>query len=143
MTDKSKVESKKSKVKPVASATKNKVLKPVTSNLEPMQAEPAIAKAGKRSAKAIAETKEKIAKEQRKLADTDKTKAEKPKIIKPPSSKLERRAKKYKEAAKLIDRSIVYSLKDALDLAVKTSITKFDASVELHINLGVDPKLAD
>jgi len=32
---------------------------------------------------------------------------------------------------------------EALDLAVRTSPTKFDATVELHVNLGVDPKQAD
>ncbi|MDQ3123505.1 MAG: 50S ribosomal protein L1, partial [bacterium] len=36
-----------------------------------------------------------------------------------------------------------YSLKEALELATKTSITKFDATVELHINLNVDPRQAD
>ena len=140
MTDKSKVK-KQADSKQLTADSKKETS---TVSRKPSTAtDKTIAKAGKRSAKAIAETEEKIAKEQRKLADTDKTKSEKPKIIKPPRSKLERRAKKYKEAAKLIDRSKVYSLKDALDLAVKTSITKFDASVELHINLGVDPKLAD
>ncbi|HSX15083.1 MAG TPA: 50S ribosomal protein L1 [Candidatus Saccharimonadales bacterium] len=51
--------------------------------------------------------------------------------------------KKYREAAKLIDAEQAYDLAEAIALAQKTSTAKFDASVELHINLGVDPKQAD
>ncbi|HVQ44786.1 MAG TPA: 50S ribosomal protein L1 [Candidatus Saccharimonadia bacterium] len=51
--------------------------------------------------------------------------------------------KKYREAAKLVDAATAYSLDDALELARKTASTKFDSSVELHINLGVDPRQAD
>lgn len=36
-----------------------------------------------------------------------------------------------------------YSLEDAIKLAVETSTTKFDSSVEVHMNLGIDPKQAD
>lgn len=99
------------------------------------------AKAGKRSAKSVKETEEKQAKEVRKTeAKTEET----PKTTqKPARSKADRAGKKYREASKLVDKTKVYSLKDALDLAVKTSPTKFDASVEMHINLGVDPRQAD
>ncbi|HEV2412358.1 MAG TPA: 50S ribosomal protein L1 [Candidatus Saccharimonadales bacterium] len=55
----------------------------------------------------------------------------------------ERRSKKYKEAAKKIDSSKSYNLKEAVGLAKGTSTTKFDGSVELHIKLGVDPRHAD
>jgi large subunit ribosomal protein L1 len=51
--------------------------------------------------------------------------------------------KKYTEAAKLVDTNKLYSLSDASDLVKKTSTTKFDSSVELHIQLGVDPRHAD
>ena len=34
-------------------------------------------------------------------------------------------------------------MKDALELAVKTNPTKFDATVEAHVRLGVDPRQAD
>lgn len=51
--------------------------------------------------------------------------------------------KKYQEAAKLVDKTRSYSLVDATDLVKKTSTTKFDSSVELHIKLGVDPRHAD
>ncbi|MCL2094806.1 50S ribosomal protein L1 [Candidatus Saccharibacteria bacterium] len=56
---------------------------------------------------------------------------------------MERRSKKYQAVYKLIDRKKAYSLKEAMDLAVKTSPVKFDASVELHIGLNVDPRQAD
>lgn len=108
-------------------------------------AEPkAAAKAGKRSSKAVREEEQKTAKETRKAEAklaTDNKEA-KP-AAKPPRSKIERAGKKYREAAKQIDKEKLYGLADALDLAVKTSHTKFDASVEVHINLGVDPKQAD
>ncbi|MDN5819437.1 MAG: 50S ribosomal protein L1 [bacterium] len=57
--------------------------------------------------------------------------------------RLERRGKKYQEAAKLVDASKSYSLEDAADLAVKTSTSKFDGTVEMHVRLGVDPRQAD
>lgn len=100
------------------------------------------AKAGKRSAKAVRETEEKEAKEARK-AETP-AEATKP-AAKPQQSrtKAERAGKKYREAAKLVDREKFYTQEDALELATKTSPSKFDATVELHINLGVDPRQAD
>ena len=53
------------------------------------------------------------------------------------------RGKKYKESAKLIDRSVQYDPTDALDLVVKGASAKFDETVELHIKLGVDSRHAD
>jgi len=101
-----------------------------------------VAKAGKRSAKAVAEVEEKEVKEARK-AEADTTEAKAKPAAKPARSKAERAGKKYREALKLIDKTKVYSIAEAADLAVKTSPTKFDATVEMHINLGVDPKQAD
>src|SRR3989344_2628260 len=46
------------------------------------------------------------------------------------------RSKRYQESAKLVDKSKQYSLSDAVDLVKKTSTTKFDGTVELHINLN-------
>ena len=54
-----------------------------------------------------------------------------------------KRGKKYLEAAKLVDRSKAYPIDEAMELVKKTSITKFDASVEVAFRLGVDPKKAD
>ncbi|MBQ3348090.1 50S ribosomal protein L1 [Candidatus Saccharibacteria bacterium] len=56
---------------------------------------------------------------------------------------MERRGKKYQEAFKAIEKGKIYSLKEALELAQKTSPVKFDASVEAHVRLGVDPRQAD
>ncbi|MBR3135289.1 50S ribosomal protein L1 [Candidatus Saccharibacteria bacterium] len=56
---------------------------------------------------------------------------------------MERRGKKYQEAAKKIEKGKVYSLADALKLAVETSTTKFPGTVEAHVRLGVDPRQAD
>lgn len=105
-------------------------------------AEPQVAKAGKRSAKALAEEEEKQAKEERKASG--KTAEAKPKkLAKPARSRLERRAKGYRKSAEQIEKGKSYSLSEAVKLAKSTSHVKFDASVELHVNLGVDPKLAD
>lgn len=101
-----------------------------------------VAKAGKRSAKALKEAEEAQAKEERKSAETDKTDAAKKPAPKP-RTRLERAGKKFREAAKLIEEGKEYAIKDALELAVKTSPVKFDATVELHINLNVDPRQAD
>ncbi|MGL5206535.1 MAG: 50S ribosomal protein L1 [Acidaminococcaceae bacterium] len=51
--------------------------------------------------------------------------------------------KKYQEAAKLIDAAKVYSPKEAVELVKKTSVTKFNSSVEVAVRLGVNPKYAD
>src|SRR5450432_1151426 len=51
--------------------------------------------------------------------------------------------KKRKEANAKVDKSKVYSLKDASALVKNINTTKFDSSVDLHIRLGVDPKKAD
>jgi large subunit ribosomal protein L1 len=102
------------------------------------------AKAGKRSTKSLKETEEKQAKEERKAEKTESKTVETKKSTKQPThSKLERSGKKFREAAKLIENDKVYTLAEALELAVKTNPAKFDATVELHINLGVDPRQAD
>ncbi|MFV0504651.1 MAG: 50S ribosomal protein L1 [Lachnospirales bacterium] len=54
-----------------------------------------------------------------------------------------KRGKKYIEKAKLIDSSTLYDMDEAADLVVKTSIAKFDETVEAHIRLGVDSRHAD
>ena len=51
--------------------------------------------------------------------------------------------KKYLEAAKLVDREATYHPKEAVELAKKTSYANFDASVELHLRMGADPRHAD
>lgn len=51
--------------------------------------------------------------------------------------------KKRKAINGKVDKNKVYSLKDASTLVKEVNTTKFDASVDLHIRLGVDPKKAD
>ncbi|MFL7840557.1 MAG: 50S ribosomal protein L1 [Candidatus Promineifilaceae bacterium] len=53
------------------------------------------------------------------------------------------RGRKYEEAAAKIDRSKLYSRKEAVDLLKETVTTKFDPTVEVHARLGVDPRHAD
>lgn len=52
-------------------------------------------------------------------------------------------SKNTKNAQALVDRSTLYSLKDALNIARKANFVKFDASVELSLKLNVDPRHAD
>jgi large subunit ribosomal protein L1 len=51
--------------------------------------------------------------------------------------------KKRKDANKKVDASKAYTLKDASTLVKDANTCKFDASVDLHVRLGVDPKKAD
>jgi large subunit ribosomal protein L1 len=53
------------------------------------------------------------------------------------------RSKAYRKAAEQIDRDRLYSPAQAVGLAKKTSPTKFDATVEVALRLGVDPRRAD
>jgi large subunit ribosomal protein L1 len=102
------------------------------------------AKAGKRSAKSLKEAEELEAKEERKLAKAEDDADDKPKQpVKPTRSRLERQGKKFRESAKLVEKDKQYTLKEAVALAQKTNPAKFDASVEVHINLNVDPRHAD
>ena len=54
-----------------------------------------------------------------------------------------KRSKKYLEAAAKVDAKNLYSPLAAVKLAKETSVTKYDASVEVALVLGVDPKKAD
>ncbi len=107
------------------------------------------AKAGKRSEKAQREAAEKLEKEARKEAgDTtpqdEEAEAAKKKGPTPVTRpKIERRGKNYRKVAELVETGKVYALKEALELASKTNPAKFDASVEVHARLGVDPRQAD
>jgi large subunit ribosomal protein L1 len=51
--------------------------------------------------------------------------------------------KKYLEAAKLVDRDRLYPPIEAAALVKETTTVNFDASVEVHLRLGVDPRHAD
>jgi large subunit ribosomal protein L1 len=54
-----------------------------------------------------------------------------------------KRGKSYIEAAKKVDRLKKYTFKEALELAIDTLHVKFDASVDISVRLGVDPRHAD
>lgn len=54
-----------------------------------------------------------------------------------------KRGKKYQESAKLVDKSNLYDVNEALDLVTKTAKANFDETVELAVRLGVDPRHAD
>jgi large subunit ribosomal protein L1 len=54
-----------------------------------------------------------------------------------------KRSKAYEAAAKLVEEDKIYSPLEAAQLAVKTSPTKFDGTVEVAMRLGVDPRKAD
>lgn len=105
------------------------------------------AKSGKRSEKGVKEAEEKAEKiEHQQHRDEEKAEAVEEKKHKQPqrvTSKLERSSKGYRKSSELIDKSKLYGIKEALDLATKTSHVKFDATVELHVRLGVDPRQAD
>ncbi len=51
--------------------------------------------------------------------------------------------KKYREAAALVDRNRAYPASEAVALARETTKVSFDATVEAHLRLGVDPRHAD
>lgn len=54
-----------------------------------------------------------------------------------------KKGKKFVEASKKVDKKLEYSKEEAIKLAKETSITKFDATIEVAFKLNVDPKKAD
>lgn len=54
-----------------------------------------------------------------------------------------KRGKKYAEAAKLVDRSVLYDTTDAIALVKKTAVAKFDETIEAHIRTGCDGRHAE
>lgn len=102
------------------------------------------AKSGKKSKKHIEEVKAEEERQARKAERRADEAVEKPKGAAPITRPLiERRGKKYQQSAKLIDKTKNYTLKEAIELAIKTNPVRFDASVEIHARLGVDPRQAD
>lgn len=120
---------------------------PAAADVETIKDDVVVAKAGKRSAKALAEAEAKVEKEARKESgdtssvDGEPSQAKGPKPVTRPL--IERRGKAYRKAAELVDSATLYSLEDAVEIASKTSPSKFDASVEVHVRLNVDPRQAD
>lgn len=54
-----------------------------------------------------------------------------------------KRGKKYREAAAQLDRQKLYAPQEAIELLKKINFTSFDATVEVHLRLNVDPRHAD
>lgn len=54
-----------------------------------------------------------------------------------------KKGKRYVEAAKLIEKSSVYDLEEAVSLVKKSASAKFDETIEAHFRLGVDGRHAD
>ena len=54
-----------------------------------------------------------------------------------------KRGKKYREALKLIEPGRVYTFEEAIPLLKKTSVTKFDSTIDISFRLNVNPTLAD
>lgn len=117
--------------------------------VEETPADKPAAKAGKRSEKAQREAEEKADKEARKEAgDTSAQSDEVEAVVKKGPKpvvrpRIERRGKNYRKVAEQVEKNKMYGLSEALELITKTNPTKFDASVEIHVRLGVDPRQAD
>ncbi len=56
---------------------------------------------------------------------------------------MKKHGKKYVEAASKLDRNKLYSLEEGVKLAKETSVTKFDSTIEVAINLNIDAKKSD
>lgn len=110
--------------------------------------EPTTAKAGKRSAKALAEAEEEADRQARKEAGDTSSQTDEESVVKKgpkPVTRplIERRGRNYRQAAEKVDGAKLYTLDEALALAVATNPSTFDASVEAHVRLNVDPRQAD
>lgn len=100
-------------------------------------------KAGKHSKKAVAEAEAEEARKAKAAEKKDEeAPKEKPKVVHVPNMK-KRHGKGYVASLQKVDRNNRYNLAEGLKLAKETSNVKFDASLELHFNLGVDPRQAD
>ncbi len=119
-----------------------------THDEKPVEEKSVTAKAGKRSAKTVRKVD---AEEKRQERIEKEIKSDKPSEVAAekrgpaPVTRplIERRSKRYQEVAKLVDVEKIYDLKEAVELAIKTSKLNFDSSLELHLRLNVDPKQAD
>lgn len=76
--------------------------------------------------------KEKEVEEEKKETSETKEKESSKKVI---VGKVKVRSKKYKEVLNLIDHHKIYDVKEGIELVKKTSLTRFDGNVEVHIRL--------
>lgn len=54
-----------------------------------------------------------------------------------------KRSKRYQEMRNKVDYQKKYTLEEALSLVKETALAKFDETVEISVNLGIDPRHAD
>ncbi|MCD4742150.1 MAG: 50S ribosomal protein L1 [Desulfobacteraceae bacterium] len=54
-----------------------------------------------------------------------------------------KRSKQYREAVKKVDRKSYFDPREAIELSVKSSYAKFDETLDVAVNLGVDPRHSD
>lgn len=100
------------------------------------------AKAGKKSKKHQEEVQAEAERQARKAeaaAEPEKKVGPRPVT----RSRLERRGKNYRKVNEKVEKGKAYNLEDAIKLAIETSPVKFDATLEMHFRLGVDPRQAD
>lgn len=118
---------------------------PVVEATETAEVAETFAKSGKKSKKHLEEVKAEEERQARKAETKALEEAgEKPRGATPITRpKIERRGKKYQAKAKLIEKGKAYTLADALKLAAETNPANFDATVEAHVRLGIDPRQAD
>jgi len=127
---------KESAEKPAKKSKKAEALEADEILKEKKEESKAAKKAGPKAERAQKETAEPEKVEATKVAKTRK-------LAPKARPRIERRSKKYQEAFKALEKDKVYELDEAVELLPKTSFVKFDPSVEVHINLNVDPKQAD
>lgn len=56
---------------------------------------------------------------------------------------MQKRGKKYVKASELVNKDMVYSIDEAIEMLEKTNTVTFDPTVEVHFNLALDPKYQD
>lgn len=131
-----------------AAPTAEEAVVDAEAELEVAEKTETFAKSGKRSSKAVAEAEEKAEKELRKEAgDTSPQDGSEEVVAKGPKpvtrTRLARRGKNYRKLAEKVEATKLYTLEEAVKLATETNPAKFDASVEVHVRLNVDPRQAD
>jgi ribosomal protein L1 len=126
----------------VATQGETNVPTDVTEPEAQQEAKEATKKAGKRSAKAQREAEQEESRQAAKEVRAETEEQPKPAKRQEPNPE-KAHGKKYRAAAELIEKGKPYGVDEALELVKQTSFTKFDASVELHVRLGVDPRQAD
>ncbi len=131
-------------IEEIATEAAELVAEDVAAAVEPVEesdADVKFTKAGKHSKKAVEEAEAEAERKARVAEGNDEE--DKPKAVQTKPNPLHMHGKNWRAASELIDRDKSYELVEAVTLAKQTSKVKFDASVELHVNLGVDPRQAD